>query len=146
LCDPISGYLLNDQIYLEKEEISKREIPLGERIVFNLISGHNFEGKHLYFDNFFTSLGLLEKLNLQNIKTSGTIRTDRAGIPSNFAKKDKIEQGDYKSMILSSSIVFIWVDTKHVFLASNYHKDNKVVPIFRRSTSNNRLQSVCTWS
>ena len=49
---------------------------------FDLISGYNFQGKHLYFDNFFTSLSLLEKLKLQNIKACGSIRPERAGIPN----------------------------------------------------------------
>ncbi len=66
LCDPITGYLFNYQIYLGKEETSEKETPLGERVVFDLISGHNFKGKHLYFDNFFTSLRLLEKLNTEH--------------------------------------------------------------------------------
>jgi hypothetical protein len=126
-CDLITGYLFNYQIYLGKEETSGKETPLGEPAVFDLISGHHFEGNHLYFDNFFTSLILLEKLKLQNIKTCRTIRPDRAGIQSDFAKKNKMERGDCKSMITSNSIVFIWMDTKHVFLASNYHKVNEVV-------------------
>jgi len=94
---------------------------LGEGVVFDLITGQNFQGKHIYFDNVFTSFKLLEKLKLQNIKAWGTIRPDRAGIQSDFAKKNKMERGDYKSMIISNSIVFICMDTKHVFLASNYH-------------------------
>ena len=77
LCDSITGYLFNYQIYLGKEET---EIPLGECVVFNLISGHNFQGQHLYFDNSFTSFGLLENLKLQSIKACGTFRSDRAGV------------------------------------------------------------------
>ena len=152
LCDPITGYLFNYQIYFGKEETSGKEIPLGERVVFDLISGHNFQGKHLYFDNFFTSLRLLENLKLQNIKTCGSIRPDRAGIPSDFAK-NRMQRGDCKSILSSSNtIVFIWMDSKHVLLASNYHKDNEVVSTSRhlqngqRTTiafdSNKRLQSV----
>jgi hypothetical protein len=132
LCDPITGYLFNYQIYLGKEETSDKVIPLNECVVFNLISGHNFEGKHLYFDKFFTSLGLLEKLKLQNIKASGTIRPDRAGISSNCVERDKWNEMDYKSMIISNNTVFIQIHTKHVFLASNYHKNSKAVPISRR--------------
>ena len=143
LCDSVTGYLFNYQIYLGKEEASEKEILLSERVVFNLISDHHFEGKHLYFDNFFTSLGLLEKLKLQNIKASGTIRPDRAGIPSDFAKKNKMERGDYKAIITSNSIVFIWMDTKYVFLASNYHKDNKVALISRRLRNDQRVTINC---
>ena len=90
LCDPITAYLFNYQIYLGKEETSEKEIPLDECVVFDLISGHNFQGKHLYFDDFFTSLRLLENLKLQNIKACGTIRSDRVGIPSDFAKKNRM--------------------------------------------------------
>ena len=50
LCNPITAYLFNYQIYLGKEETSGKEIPLGERVVFDLISGHNFQGKHLIND------------------------------------------------------------------------------------------------
>ena len=96
LCDPITGYLFNFQIYLGKEEISGKETSLDERVVFDLISGHNFKGKYLYFDKFFTSVRLLENLKLQNIKARGTIRSDRAGIRSDFANKNKMERGDCK--------------------------------------------------
>jgi hypothetical protein len=122
---------------------SGKETSLGERIVFDLISSHNFQGKYLYFDNFFTSLRLLEKLKLQNIKACGTIRPDRAGIPSDFARKNKMKRGDCKSMIISNSIVFVWMDTKKVFLASNYHKDNEVVPISHRLKNGQRITIDC---
>ena len=107
LCDPITGYLFNYQIYLGKEETNGKEIPLGERVVFDLISGHNFQEKHLYFHNFFTSLRLLENLKLQDIQACGTIRPDRAGILLDFAKKNRMQRGDRKSIITSNSIVFI---------------------------------------
>ncbi|CAF4446861.1 unnamed protein product, partial [Rotaria sp. Silwood2] len=42
LCDPITGYLFNYQIYLGKEETSGKETPLGEHVVFHLMSGHKF--------------------------------------------------------------------------------------------------------
>ena len=116
---------------------------MGEHAVFDLISGHNFQGKHLYFGNFFTFLRLLENLKLQNIKACGTIRSDRAGIPSDFAKKNRMQRGDCKSIITSSSIVFIWMDTKHVFLTSNYHKDNEVVSISRRLQNGQRSTIAC---
>lgn len=103
LCDAVTGYLFNYQIYLGKEETSGKEVSLGERVVFDLISGHNFQGAHL---------------------TCGNIRPDRAGIPSN-------------------SIAFMWMDTKHVFVASNCHKDNKVVSISSRLQDGQRTTIAC---
>ncbi len=75
LCDSITSYLFNHQIYVGKEETSAKEALLGERVVFDLISGQNFRGKHPYFDNFFTSFRLLQKLKLQDVKACGTIQT-----------------------------------------------------------------------
>ncbi len=36
LCDPMTGYLFNYQIYLGKEETSGKETPSGKRVVFIL--------------------------------------------------------------------------------------------------------------
>lgn len=143
LCDPITGYLFNYQIYEGKEKTSGKEELLSERVVFDLISGHNFQGKYLYFDNYFNSLRLLEKLKLQKIKACGTIRPNRADIPLDFAKKNKMQRGECTSIIAPNSIVFIWMDRKHVFLASNYHKENEVVSISRRLQNGQRTMITC---
>ena len=105
---------------------------LGERVVLSIIGGHDFKGKHLYFDNFFTSLSLLEKLKLRRIGATGTFRADRAVNPSQFTSKEKMERGEYKSIITSNSIVFKWMNTKHVFLASNDCQNTETVRISRR--------------
>ena len=116
---------------------------MGERVVFNLICGHHFQGKYLYFDSFFTSLRLLGKLKLQNIKACESIRLDRAGIPSDFGKKNRMQRGDCKSLITSNSIVFVWMDTKHILLASNYHKEDGVVSTSRPLQNGQRTTIVC---
>jgi hypothetical protein len=143
LWDSITGYLFNYKIYVGKENTDEQGTLLGERAVFSLISGHGFDGKSLYFDNFFTSIELLEKLKLQNIIATGTIRPDRAGIPSNFAVKEKMERGNCKSIIVSNTIIFKWMDTKHAFLASNNCEDNKVVPVSRQLKSGQFITINC---
>jgi hypothetical protein len=50
-----------------------------------------------------------------------------------------MERGDYKSMVIWNSIVFISMDTKHVFSASNYHEDNEVVSISRPLKNSQRI-------
>ena len=64
LCESIIGSLFNFRVYLRKEEVTQNETHLGD---------HNFEGKQLYFDNYFTSLSLLEKLKVRRITATGTI-------------------------------------------------------------------------
>jgi hypothetical protein len=143
LCDSITGYLFNCRIYLGKEETSEKESTLGERVVFTLIDDHDFQGKHLYFDNFFTSLSLLEKLRLRRISATGTIRSDRVGIPPQFALKEKMERGDHKSMVISNTIIFKWMDTKHVFLASNDCQNTAIVTTSRRLKNRQLIEINC---
>ena len=132
LCDSITGYLFNCRIYLGKEGTNDNKSLLGERVVFTLIADHHFEGKYLYFDNYFTSLSLLENLRRQRISATGTIRSDRAGIPPQFAVKEKMERGDYKSVVISNTIVHKWMDTKHVFLASNDCENTEIITVSRQ--------------
>jgi len=144
LCDSITGYLFNCRIYLGKEDVVDNETLLGERVVLTLIDGHNFEGKHLYFDNFFTSFSLLEKLKLQRISATGTIRADRVGIPSQFALKEKMERCEYKSIVTSNFVIFKWMDTKHVLLASNDCQNTEIVRISRRLKNRQLIEIDCS--
>ena len=54
-----------------------------------------------------------------------------------------MERGDYKAIITLNSIFFIWMDTKHVFLASNYHKANEVILISYRLKNGQRVTMNC---
>jgi len=144
LCDSITGYLFNCRIYLGKEETSGKETLLAEYVVFTLIADHHFEGRHLFFDSFFTSLPLLEKLKLHKISATGIIRPDRTGIPPKFALKEQMERGDYKSLVASNTIIFKWMDTKHVLLAGNGCKDTEIVPIFRQLKNEQLIKINCS--
>ena len=144
ICDSVTAYLFNCSIYLGKEDAVDSETLLGERVVLSLIGGHDFKGKHLYFDKFFISLSLLEKLKLRTIGATGTIRADRAGIPSQFASKEKMERGECKSIITSNSIVFKWMDTKHVLLALNDSQNTETVRISRRLKNRQLIEIDCS--
>ena len=132
LCDSITGYLFRCKIYLGKEELGITETLFGDRVVFGLIDDRSFEGRHLYFDNFFTSLPFLEKLRLKRISATVTTRPDRAGIPSHFTQKEKMKRGDYKSIVISKVIIFKWMDTRHVFLATNDRQNTEIITVRRR--------------
>jgi hypothetical protein len=143
LCDSLTGYLFNCQIYEGKSDGGDKEFLLGERVVFNLLADYNFAGKHLFFDNFFTSLTLLEKLKARRINATGTIRTDRLGNNSQFAAREKMKRGDYKSIASSGTITFKWMDTKHVFLASNDSSNTAIVTISRQLRDRQRITISC---
>ena len=72
------GYLYEFDLYLGKKE--KRKLGLGETIVFDL--SKKLENMHcmLYFDNFFNSPTLVEKLLYRGIYCLGTVRSARRKI------------------------------------------------------------------
>ncbi len=59
---------------------------LGARVVKHLTSPLQGLYHHVYFDNFFTSVGLLEELEKTGIYSCGTARSDRKGFPPELKK------------------------------------------------------------
>ena len=59
---------------------------LGARVVKTLTSDLKGKHHHVYFDNYFTSLGLLEDLEKDKIYACGTARKDRKGFPDLLKK------------------------------------------------------------
>ena len=74
-CCSKTGYLYEFDIYLGKKE--KKEVRLGETVVLDL--SKKLENAHctLYFENFFNSPTLVEKIFVGRIYCLGTVRSER---------------------------------------------------------------------
>lgn len=75
-------------MYTGKQD-SGTEFGLGEKVVLNLATPLEGSNAHLTFDNFFTSIKLLEKLYDKNLYATGTVRTNRTGLPD-ICKANKV--------------------------------------------------------
>ena len=84
LADSTNGYFWNMQVYTGKEKSSERG--LGTRVVKDLTEPLRQKYHHVYFDNFFSSVGLLEDLEEVGLYACGTARTDRKGFPPELKK------------------------------------------------------------
>lgn len=63
---------------------------VGERTVLDLVAKYKGSGRNVTTDNFFTSLQLARTLNSWNITLVGTLRKNKAFLPTNLqAAKDK---------------------------------------------------------
>lgn len=117
------GYISKFSVYQGKEEVIDDfvDFGLGERVVLNLTKPYWNKGMKVFFDNYFTSIHLLEKLKLENTFASGTIRSNRKGIPL-LAHDKTLERGmyDFKTSRLGIT-VYKWKDNRIVHLASNFH-------------------------
>ena len=77
--DSCTGFVSEFQVYVGKE--GEAEDGLGARVIKDLTQNIKNKYHHVYCDNFFTSLFLLEDLMKDGIYGCGTIRTNRKGFP-----------------------------------------------------------------
>ena len=80
MADSSNGYFSRFEVYTGKTGGSV-EHGLGARVVKTLISELKGKYHHAFFDNYFTSLSLLEDLAKDDIYSCGTARKDRKGFP-----------------------------------------------------------------
>jgi len=111
-----NGYIKNFQIYQGKDEQVSDEFKhfgLGGRIVLQLTKSEWNENSCFIFDNYFTSILLLEKLKLEGCLAYGTIRPNRRGLPI-LADNTKSKRETYDDRISDLDIgIYKWKDTKN---------------------------------
>lgn len=88
LADSHNGYFRKFEVYSGKKGDST-EKGLGARVVKSLTSELHGKNHHVFFDNYFTSVNLLEDLLEDGLYACGTARKDRRGFPE-MLKKAKL--------------------------------------------------------
>ncbi|XP_065068496.1 piggyBac transposable element-derived protein 4-like [Rhopilema esculentum] len=138
LVDSISGYLYAFDIYTGKGE--EREVGLGEHVVLQMAE-HLQLGQPwmLFFDNFFSSIPLIDKLYERGIYATATIRSYRTGVPVEI-KEAKLQPGEMIwRMKDPQTVITKWKDTKDVILISSMCRatpgDTDVVKKSQRGTA-----------
>lgn len=102
---------------------------------------------HLFFDNFFTSVPLLEILSEKNFFATGTVRENR--LPGNSLVDSKIlkkkDRGSYDfQKILDNNIIAVrWNDNSIVSLCSNYAGVEPIHSVKRYSSKHKQNIQVC---
>lgn len=115
--DSSNGYVLNFNTYLGKEPGQTLTHGLGYRVVTRLVEPFMNAKHHIFFDNFFTSVRLLEHLEAQDTFACGTVRINRKEIPA--ASKTKLKPGE-KVVRQKGKLVFTkWHDKRDVCTLSN---------------------------
>ena len=103
---------------MEKNNELGRE-PLGERVVVEMLSGLENKGYHVYYDNFYTSPTLCERLLTLGFGSCVTIRVDRRGIPVP-------NKGDITTYQDGNILGLKWKDKRYVSVLSTIHDSSMV--------------------
>lgn len=98
-----------------------RSLGLGHSVVLDLVQklpdGLPF---HIFFDNFFTGLPLLEDLATRKLRATGTIRNNRVEkCPVKNLSKEPRGTFDYRTDTKSNIFICSWNDNSVVTMASN---------------------------
>lgn len=125
-CDSQSGYLYQFQIYTGKKDGSAEE-GLASSVVQRLCQQLEDQECHVTFDNFYTSVDLLEKLFEKKIFCTGTIRGHRVGLPSVAREKSKMEKSSSIWLVKDHVGYVKWQDTKQVQVCSTAFMPNDIV-------------------
>jgi hypothetical protein len=122
LCDATS-YLYQFHIYTGAANVRKSHNGLGYDVVRNLLSFlPQNQSHHLFIDNFYTSLQLVEDLLEDNIFVTGTTKPGRKGFPRQVSGAELENQGDLAWRMKQPGILAMrWLDTKAVHLLSSAH-------------------------
>ena len=103
------AYLYDFNVYTGAT--GEREKALGEKVVLTL--SEPLRGKHhqLFFDNYFTSITLLDKLLARGTYGCGTTRTNRKNFPSEISEEvKKFERGGSVFRQCGKIVATAWKD------------------------------------
>lgn len=126
LCDSLSGYCLQFQIYTGKVDDAV-EHGLSYRVVFDLLV-EKFLNKHyqVYFDNFYTSYKLVNDLGEKETYACGTLRKGRAQLPEEMeSAKLQVGQSIYRKR--DNVVAMHWKDKQDVLCLSSFHAPGEKV-------------------
>ena len=117
------GYLYHAEPYAgAKAQIKSYGLGLGGDVVISLIEKCGISARsHIYMDNFFTSLRLLDALNERHIHGTGTIRANRLE-KCPLMDKNTIgkQQRGYSEEFTDGKVCVVqWLDNRNAITASN---------------------------
>ena len=142
-----TGFPFHVLLYTGKDTTTSACDTLGSHVVKQLLSIVTEPSCHtVTFDNFFTSIELLEELKERNFRATGTIRENRLRdctiVKASSVRKDA--RGSYFYSGSGNITGCLWKDNKPVYVASNYDGVTPVVLKRRYSrTDKKHIQVDC---
>lgn len=115
-----SGLMLDFEIYQgDSTPLGNRDLGLGASVVLRLVKSLLYES-FVFFDRYFCSLPLLDKLSELKINATGTILTNRVR-ELKFSDASKMNRGDSVQYVSDDKKISVveWKDNNRVVVASN---------------------------
>lgn len=127
LSDSTTGYLHQLRVYYGKDTnlIDRPELKQTVRVVCTLAEPFKDQGYDLYIDRFYSSPELAEELGKMGISVTGTVQTNRRGIPKAWKKKKKRPRGSVQAIRSDDGngklLLLTWMDKRQIMMLSTKH-------------------------
>ena len=123
------GYLLAFRIYRGKGGYDIAQNPL-QHTVADLV--RPWSGAHhcLYFDNLYTSPDLCDQLLQMEVRSCGTCRPNRRGLPASLrTARSELAKGEMRSWQRGQLGCLLWSDARPVIFLSTIRRVDQLTPI-----------------
>jgi hypothetical protein len=132
LADAVSKYVYNFAIYCGKsmenvvQPATRGEPRLAHNVVLNMVEGLDGKGHVVVMDNYFSSVGLFTEMATRGIYATGTMRSNRVGLPEEFKDMKSFNaratQGDLEWRMYDSYGIgcVLWKDKHPVLILSTH--------------------------
>lgn len=148
LADSLNGYISEFEVYTGKKA-NAVEKNLGSNVVKTLTHNYMNTFRHVYFDNFFTGVGLLLDLLKSGLYGCGTLRSNRKGFPEDLkpvVKKGMKQRGESQTRQYHNLTVSVWQDNKAVTVAATNGDPTIDVQVMRKKKDGTRTAVNCPQS
>ena len=99
---------------------------LGKQVVQTMVMDLLKKSNKVYFDNFFTSVPLMEYLKENGVNAADTVRLNRKARPIDM--ENDLDRGECDHRVSKDGLtVFKWQDNKPVFVLSNLSWDRYII-------------------
>ncbi|UYV82776.1 USP34, partial [Cordylochernes scorpioides] len=136
ISEAVSGYAYNLDIYTGKdpEQPEHNSIP---NLVDRLAKRFYGQGYHIYFDRWFSSPELFDKLWEKKTLAVGTVMPSRKTMPkTEFSQK--LKRGEIIKMRRKHLLAIKWKDVRDVFMLSTVH-EGKMMPVKPKTPTREEL-------
>ena len=122
VCDSVTGYCIKFKLYTGKSDIPVSRYGATYDLVFNMMQGYMDQGYILYMDNYYSGLQLYWDLWICGIGATGTLRSNRQGIPQMIKDAPCKEKGSTFSAHNKHMLIMKYHDRKVVHMITTTEK------------------------
>ena len=132
------GYLLSFEIFRGKGGYDTPQNVLNHLVV-DLVQPWGGVNRTLYFDNLYTSPALLDHVLQLKIRSCGTCRPNRRGLPSRVKQvRSSLPKGEMKAWQRGQLGCLLWNDSEPVLFLITHVRPDRLTPL---ESSPHRLAS-----